>query len=173
MKCAAALWLVLVLVGCGGHRTVVASPANDRVVWARELGTYRDASDPELLQKVEAAASASGARLLDVRVLALSQGQHVPVVTLEAADSVLYLRQNLQGFLNRIGYFEPDALAFVELLEEDGHFAWAAGRFPNGGMVHTRPDLDQWSPIAHWQTALVSEPPRNLRRSFHEARRFG
>ncbi|MGI8479911.1 MAG: hypothetical protein ACR2M2_08660, partial [Gaiellaceae bacterium] len=98
-------------------------------------------------------------RALEVTVLALSAGRHAPVVTLEAADPAAYMKHGLRGFLDRIGYFKPGALAFVELVDEHGRFAWSAGRFPNGGMVHPRPDLDQCSPIIHSQPALAKPPP--------------
>ena len=92
-------------------------------------------------------------------MLATGGGRRVPVVTLEAADLASYMKHDLRRFLDRIGYFEPEALAFVELRDEDGRFAWSAGRFPNGGMVHPRPDLDQCSPISHSQPALAKPPP--------------
>jgi hypothetical protein len=141
----------------GADRTVVAS--SDRTIWATELGTPRAVSDPVLVRKVEEAADASGARAIDMIVFALSRGQHVPAVTLESADPASYMKHRLRGFLDRIGYFEPNSLAFVELVDEDGRFAWSAGRFGNGGMVHPRPDLDQRSPIAHSQLALQRPPP--------------
>jgi hypothetical protein len=141
----------------GVDRTVVAS--SDRMIWASELGTPRAVSDPALVRKVEEAAKASGARAIEVTVFALSRGQHVPAVTLESADPASYMKHRLRGFLDRIGYFEPNSLAFVELVDEDGRFAWSAGRFGNGGMVHPRPDLDQCSPIGHSQLALQKPPP--------------
>jgi hypothetical protein len=49
----------------------------------------------------------AGARALQVTVLAVSDGRRVPVVTLEAADLASYMRQDLRGFLDAIGYFEP------------------------------------------------------------------
>ena len=157
MTCVAALGLLLALAGCGGERIVV--PSSDRMVWAGELGRSSAVSDPALVREIEQAANASGARVLDVSVLALSRGRRVPVVTLESRDPASYMKHGLRGFLDRIGYFERHGLAFVELLDEDGGFAWSAGRFPNGGMVHPRPDLDQCSPISHSQLALVSPPP--------------
>jgi hypothetical protein len=141
----------------GAGRTVV--PSSDRLVWAGELGRSTAVSDPALVRKVEKAAKASEARVIDVSVLALSQGQHVPVVTLESADPASDMKHRLRGFLDRIGYFKPNSLGFVELVDEDGRFAWSAGRFPNGGMVHPRADLDQCSPITHSQPALRKPPP--------------
>lgn len=69
------------------------------------------------------------------------------------------MKHDLRGFLDRLGYFDPQGLAFVELLDKHGRFAWSAGRFPNGGMVHPRPDLDQCSPIIHSRPALMTPPP--------------
>jgi hypothetical protein len=77
-------------------------------------------SDPALARRVRAAASDSGARALDVVVLA-------------------YMKHRLRTFLWRIGYLEPDALAFVELVDNHGRFAWSAGRLRNGGMVTRGP----------------------------------
>jgi hypothetical protein len=140
---------------------IVVSPlgAGDRLPWASELGRADAVEDPVLALKIDRAATASGARALEVAVLATRGKQHVPVVTLEAPDPASYMKHDLRGFLDAIGYFEPDALAFVELHDEDGRIAWSAGRFPNGGMVHPRPDLDQCSPILHSQPALVEPPP--------------
>ena len=128
-------------------------------MWASELGRASQVADPILALKIERAARASGARALEVTVLALTGGRQAPVVTLEAADPASYMKHDLRGFLDTIGYFKPRALAFVELHDEDGRFAWSAGRFPNGGMVHPRPDLDQCSPIVHSQLALTKPPP--------------
>jgi hypothetical protein len=75
------------------------------------------------------------------------------------SDPAAYMMRRLRGFLQRIGYFEPDAIAFVELIDERGQFAWSAGRYPGGGMVHPRPDLDQCSPIGHSQLAGAQPPP--------------
>ena len=72
MKYLVALGLVLALAGCGGQKVVV--PSGDLLAWAGELGRSSPVSDPALVQKVERAASASGARALDVTVLALSGG---------------------------------------------------------------------------------------------------
>jgi len=151
------LWLVLALAGCGGGARVLV-PSGDRLAWAGELGSSTPVSDPALVRRVERAAKASGARALDVTVLALSGDRRVPVVTLESAEPASYMKHHLRGFLEGIGYFEPQSLAFVELLDEYGRFAWSAGRFPNGGMVHPRPDLDACSPIIHSQLAGRSVP---------------
>jgi hypothetical protein len=67
--------------------------------------------------------------------------------------------RHLRGFLQRIGYFEPAAVAFVELVDDRGRFAWSAGRFVGGGMVHPRPDLDECSPIGHSQLVGAKPPP--------------
>lgn len=150
-------WLMLALAGCGGAERVLV-PSGDRLAWAGELGSSTPVLDPALVRNVESAAKASGARALDVTVLALSGDRHVPVVTLESAEPASYMKHHLRGFLESIGYFEPRSLAFVELLDEHGRFAWSAGRFPNGGMVHPRPDLDACSPIIHSQLAGQSVP---------------
>lgn len=164
LKCAPADSIVLVFWArgdqisvLGADRTVVSS--SDRMVWAGELGRSSAVADPALVRKVEEAANASGARAIDVTVLAISGGQHVPVVTLKSADPASYMKHRLRGFLDRIGYFKPNSLAFVELVDEDGRFAWSAGRFQNGGMVHPRRDLDQCSPIGHSQLFLQEPPP--------------
>ena len=164
LKCAPADGKVLILWARGDRISVVGAgrtvvPSSDRMVWAGELGRSSAVSDPALVRKVEEAANASGARAIDVSVLALSRGQHVPVVTLESADPASYMKHRLRGFLDRIGYFKPNSLGFVELVDADGRFAWSAGRFPNGGMVHARPDLDQCSPVVHSQPHLLKPPP--------------
>ncbi len=132
---------------------------HDERVWAAELGRSHRVSDPALVRKVEDAATVSGARAIDVSVRALDSGQHVPVVTLESADPASYLKHRLRDFLDQIGYFEPNGLAFVDLLEEDGRFAWSAGRFLDGGFQHLRPDLDQCSPFHHSQRIEEDPPP--------------
>ena len=133
--------------------------SGDRLAWASELGSVSEISDPILALRIQRAARESGARLLDVTVLAVRDGRRVPVVTLEAADPASYMKHDLEGFLEQIGHFEPRRLGFVELLDEDGRFAWSTGRFPNGGMVHPRQDLDQCSPIHHSQPFGVHTPP--------------
>lgn len=101
------------------------------------------------------AATASKARVLDVSVLALRRGQHAPVVTLENGDPASYVKHDLRGFLDRIGFFKR-SFAFVELLDGGGRFAWSAGRFGNGGMVHSRPDLGHCSPVTNSQPLACS-----------------
>jgi len=159
LSCAPSESEVIVFWARGGDILVSPVGSGDRLAWASELGRASVVPDPVLALKIERAAKASGARALEVTVLTLSGGRRVPVVTLEAADAAAYMKHDLRGFLDRIGYFEPGALAFVELRDEHGRFAWSAGRFPNGGMVHPRPDLDQCSPIIHSQLALVKPPP--------------
>jgi hypothetical protein len=68
------------------------------------------------------------------------------------------MKHNLRGFLARLGYFQPQGLAFVEL-RRASRFAWSAGRFPNGGMVHPRRDLDACSPIVHSQPIGLNVTP--------------
>jgi hypothetical protein len=147
----------LVAAGCGGDHAVVPSP--DRMVWAGELGRTTVASDPALVRSVKQAASASGARVLDASVLALQRGRRVPVVTLQSDDPAACMKHRLRGFLDRIGYFQPDSVAFVELLDDNGEFAWSGGRLANGGMVHSRPDLDSCSPVGHSQLVGAAPPP--------------
>jgi len=162
LGCAPADSEVVILTARGSGISVVGAdraPSSDRLVWAGELGRSSAVSDPGLVRKIDEAARASGARAIDVSVLALSRGQHVPVVTLESSNPAAYMKHRLRGFLDRIGFFRRDAYAFVELVDEDGRFAWSAGRFSNGGMVHPRPDLDQCSPIVHSQPHLQKPPP--------------
>jgi hypothetical protein len=151
--------LVLALTGCGGRAAqLVVVPTADRLDWASELGRAQPVPDPALVKRVTAAASDGGARALDVVVLAQGR-RRVPVVTLESSDPAAYMKHHLRTFLRRIGYLEPDALAFVELVDDHGRFAWSAGRLRNGGMVHPRPDLDQCSPIGHSQLVGAKPPP--------------
>ncbi|MGI8479457.1 MAG: hypothetical protein ACR2M2_06330 [Gaiellaceae bacterium] len=142
LECAPAESKVAVLSARGDQITVsrasygVSPPftlSSDRMRWQSELGRFIEVSDPALVRQVDEAANASGARVFDISVLARSLGQHIPVVTLESTDPASYMKHDLRGFLDRIGYFEPDGLAFVELFDEEGRFAWAAGRFPSGG----------------------------------------
>jgi hypothetical protein len=151
--------LAAALVGCGeGAAPLVVVPSSDRLDWASQLGRADAVQDPELVKRVEDAASATGARALDVAVLAV-RGRNVPAVTLQSSDPAAYLKHDLRGFLERVGYFESDGIAFVELVDGRGRFAWSAGRFPGGGMVHPRPDLDQCSPIGHSQLVGSKPPP--------------
>jgi hypothetical protein len=149
----------LVLAGCGGGGSaLVIVPSSDRLVWAGELGRADAVPDSGLVARVEKAAAGSGARVLDVAVLSVG-GRSVPAVTLESSDPAAYMKRDLRGFLEKIGYFEQDAIAYVELVDDLGRFAWSAGRFPGGGMVHPRPDLDQCSPITHSQLVSANPPP--------------
>jgi hypothetical protein len=159
MKGALVVVLVFALAGCGGRAaTLVVISSADRLAWAGELGRAQPIADPKLVRRVEDDASASGARALEVVVLAQGR-RHIPVVTLQASDPAAYMKHDLRGFLERIGYLEPRGLAFVELVDDHGRFAWSAGRFRNGGMVHPRPDLDQCSPIVHSQLVGAKPPP--------------
>ncbi|MBA3376780.1 MAG: hypothetical protein H0U00_13380 [Actinobacteria bacterium] len=159
LSCAPSESQVLVFWARDGDMQVSRVGSGDRLAWASELGRASEVRDGLLALKVERAARRSGARALEVTVLALSDGRRVPAVTLEAADPASYMKHQLRGFLERIGYFKPTALAYVELRDEHDRFAWSAGRFANGGMVHPRPDLDQCSPIVHSQLALAKPPP--------------
>jgi hypothetical protein len=151
--------LAFAVGGCGERAAPrLAVPSADRLEWAGELGRAQPVSDPALVKRVEDDASASGARTLEVVVLALGR-RHVPVVTLQASDPAAYMKHHLRAFLQHIGYLEPRGLAFVELVDDQGRFAWSAGRFPTGGMVHPRPDLDQCSPIVHSQLVGANPPP--------------
>ncbi len=69
------------------------------------------------------------------------------------------MKHRLRGFLERIDYLEPDGLAFVELVDDHGRFAWSVGHWTNGGMVHSRPDLDQCGPVGHSQLVGHKPPP--------------
>jgi hypothetical protein len=159
MKLVLVVVAAFALAGCGGRaKPLVVVPSADRLDWATQVGRANAVSDPTLVKRIEDAASASGARALDVVVLAQGS-QRVPAVTLESADPAAYMKHQLRGFLQRIGYFEPDAIAFVELVDERGQFAWSAGRYPGGGMVHARPDLDLCSPIDHSQLVGARAPP--------------
>jgi hypothetical protein len=164
MKALLVAVLAFALAGCGGHGSrVLVVPSGDRLTWASQLGQADAVPDAALVKRVTEAASVSGARALDVAVLAVGK-RDVPAVTLESSDPAAYMKHHLRGFLQRIGYFEPDAIAFVELVDERGQFAWSAGRYPGGGMVHPRPDLDQCSPIGHSQLvgSKAAALPRNL-----------
>jgi hypothetical protein len=159
MKLVLVFVAALIFSGCGSRgSTLVIVPSADRMDWATKLGQADAAPDPALVKRVREAASESGARALDVAVLAVGK-QDVPAVTLESSDPAAYMKHHLRGFLQRIGYFEPDAIAFVELVDSRGQFAWSAGRYPGGGMVHPRPDLDQCSPIGHSQLVGAKPPP--------------
>jgi hypothetical protein len=97
--------------------------------------------------------------VLDISVLVLQRGQHVPVVTLQSDDPASYMRHRLLGFLDRIGFTKFGSVAFVELLDGDGRFAWSGGRLRNAGMVHVRPELELCSPVILSRPALVKYPP--------------
>jgi hypothetical protein len=151
--------LAFALAGCSGSaKPLVVVPSADRLDWAAQLGRANAVSDPALVRRIEDAASASGARALDVVVLA-QEARHALAVTLESSDPAGYMKHHLRDFLQHIGYFEPGALAFVELVDDRGRFAWSAGRFVGGGMVHPRPDLDECSPIGHSQLVGAKPPP--------------
>lgn len=68
------------------------------------------------------------------------------------------MKNDLRGFLDDIGFFTRK-FVYVELLDEEGRFAWSAGHFGNGGMVHPRSDLEECSPIVHSQPVGVTYPP--------------
>jgi hypothetical protein len=71
---------------CGATvSTLVPSP--DRLAYAGELGPSTPVSDPKLERTVRRATERSGAGVLDLTVLALRDGQHVPVVTIASAQS--------------------------------------------------------------------------------------
>ncbi|MFN2466636.1 MAG: hypothetical protein ABR521_00680 [Gaiellaceae bacterium] len=164
--------LALALAGCGGEAARQLAPPpidagdararNGRLLWLMALEqhfeqTARRVDDPALVRKVERAASASGARALDVTVLAMGEGEHGPVVTLAAADPASYMKHELRGFLEKIGY--RNGFAFVELLDEHGRFAWVAGNWSAGGMVASGQSLDQCSPISHSRLVGAAPPP--------------
>jgi len=151
--------LAFALAGCGGggSRVVIVS-SGDRLDWASHVGPADSVPDSALVKRVKEAAAASGARVLDVAVLAVG-GQLAPAVTLQSSDPAAYMKHHLRGFLQRIGYLESDSVGFVELVDENGRFAWSAGRWDSGGMVHSRPELDQCSPIVHSQLVSHKPPP--------------
>jgi len=141
--------LALALAGCGGRAAVVIVPSSNRLDWATQLGRAQVVQDPAVVKRVTQAASASGARTLDVAVLAVGT-RRIPAVTLQSSDPAAYMQHGLRRFLAGIGYSQHDALAFVELVDDRGRFAWTAARWKNGGMVGSRPDLERYSPIAHF-----------------------
>lgn len=153
--------VVIALAGCGGRsHALVVVPSADRLTWASEFGSTIDpVADPTLVASVQRAARASGAEPLDVTVVAwgTTSRRHAPAVTLEVDDPAAYLKHRLRGFLDRIGY--EDRLGFVEVVDNSGRFVWSAGRFPSGGMVHPRPDLDACGPISHSSLILAVTPP--------------
>lgn len=159
LDCAPSESEILVFSARGVDILVSALGSADRLAWASQLGRAYEVRDPLLALKIQRAARASGARALEVTVLAWRGDRRAPAVTLEAADPAAYMKHHLRGFLDEIGFFERDTFAFVELHDEHGRFAWSAGRFRNGGMVHPRPDLDQCSPLTHSQPALAKPPP--------------
>jgi threonine dehydrogenase-like Zn-dependent dehydrogenase len=143
------LALAFALVGCGGRAALVVVPSSNRLDWATQLGRAQVVPDPAVVKRVTRAASASGARALDVTVLAVGT-RRVAAVTLQSSDPASYMRHGLRRFLAGIDYFQHDTLAFVELVDDHGRFAWTAGRWKNGGMVGSRPGLERYSPIAHF-----------------------
>ncbi len=161
LRCAQTASEIVVFSARGDDVVVTREGSGDRLAWASTLGRASEVQDAVLAQKISRAARASGARLLEVTVLQRRDGRRAPVVTLEASDPASYMKHDLRGFLTEVGFFQSRRLAFVfvELLDEHGRFAWSAGRFPNGGMVHPRADLDQCSPIHHSQLAFQHPPP--------------
>jgi threonine dehydrogenase-like Zn-dependent dehydrogenase len=144
-----AVLATLALAGCGGRAAPVVVPSNNRLDWATQLGRAQVVPDPAVVKRITQTASASGARTLDVAVLAVGT-RRVAAVTLQSSDPASYMQHGLQRFLAGIGYFRHDALAFVQLVDDRGRFAWTAGRWKNGGMVGSRPDLERFSPIGHY-----------------------
>ncbi len=96
--------LAFALAGCGGggSRVVIVS-SGDRLDWASHVGPADSVPDSALVKRVKEAAAASGARVLDVAVLAVG-GQLAPAVTLQRSDPAAYMKHHLRGFLQRIGY---------------------------------------------------------------------
>jgi hypothetical protein len=59
-----------------------AVPSSDQLLWSGEVGSTNEVSDVALVRQVEQAANASGARVLDVSVLAVHGATRAPVVTI-------------------------------------------------------------------------------------------
>jgi hypothetical protein len=97
-------------------------PSSNRLTWAGELGRVDVVPHPTLAKRVDDAATASGARVLDLTTLSVGE-DHEPAVamTLQVSDPAPYMKHRL--LLERMGYFEPDRFAFVELVDDDGRFA--------------------------------------------------
>ena len=150
--------LVLALAGCGSQTNVVI-PSADRLDWTSQLGKFSVATDPALVARVRNAARDSGAKALEVDVVTVHGAGNAPVVTLQSSDPVSYLKREMRRFLGRIGVWAVERPYFVELVDGRGQFAWSAGRFPRGGMVPPRPDLDACSPIQHGGIADTQPPP--------------
>src|SRR2546423_1303287 len=98
--------VALVLAGCGGHSSIVVVPSSNRLDWATQLGRAQVVSDPALVKRVTQAASASGARALDVTVLKVNT-QRAVAITLESSEPASYMQDGLRRFLARSGYFRP------------------------------------------------------------------
>jgi hypothetical protein len=140
--------------GCGGgsgDEVVVQSP--DRLLWAAELKHPGVVSDPQLVKKISEAATASGARVLDVTVLSLRGDRHAPVVTLQSDDPASYMKHHLLGFLKQAGFTSPHLVRFVELVDGDGKFAWSAGHVGN---------LGSCTSVRTWTRAALSFIPAPL-----------
>jgi hypothetical protein len=161
MRVSVVALVAAVAVACGTERPrLVMVPSSNRLTWAGELGRVDAVPHPTLAMRVDDAATASGARVLDLTTLSVGEDYEPAVaVTLQVSDPAPYMKHRLHGFLERIRYFEPDRFAFVELVDDDGRFAWAAGRWKNGGMVGSRPELDECSPIVHSQPVSTKPNP--------------
>lgn len=167
------LAMALGLAGCGGEPQVKPSidaafdarARNGRLHWLvnlerRSEQSVRETSDPGLVRKVERAVRASGARTLDVTVLALSEGEHAPVVTLESAEPASYMKHDLLGLIKEIESLRREGVWYIELLDEQGRFAWLGGRWwPSGGTTGARPDLERCSPWGGRLTTRTPPPP--------------
>jgi hypothetical protein len=142
-----------------------ARSRNVRLSWLvhaleRSEQTVREVSAPALVRRIERAATASGARLLAVTVLRFSEGEYAPVVTLTSSRPAAYMKHDLLGFLRAIGYLKPYGFGFVELLDDHGRFAWAAGRYwPAGGTGQVRPELQECNPIRGTGGFMPWAPP--------------
>jgi hypothetical protein len=163
MRLTFALGIVLVFVaaGCGGGSTsVVVTSTPMQLEWASLLGAVEPSDSPIVAATIRREAAATGAKVLDVTMLASRRGGAValyPAVILQANDPAAYLKHRLKPFLDAIHYGRRSA--YVEVVDAKGALAWEAGAAGTTGMVHIRPDLDACSPIQHGHLATRTAPP--------------
>jgi hypothetical protein len=161
MRLAIVFVLILVAAGCGGtSTTVIVASSPMELQWASLLGEVEQANKPTVAATIRREAAATGAKVIDVTILASRQGggaELYPAVTLQTSEPAAYLKHRLMPFLNAIRYGRRSA--YVKVVDAQGAFAWEGGRAGTTGMLHFRPDLEECGPIEHSHYATLTPPP--------------
>jgi hypothetical protein len=116
-------------------------------------GDASPAAAERLVADLRQAASVSGATVDELSVY--RPEALAPVVVLRVGDPAAFLERRLPGVLAALGdrWRDYDG-TFVEVVDADGRFVWAAGTNPrvSHGSVGVRPDLAGCSPVLNHGT---------------------